>query len=215
MSRTILLTGFEPFGGDAINPAQKVLEWFEGRSIEGYSIYAKELPTVFGSSIEQLYEAIDEIKPELVICLGLAAGRPDITVERIAINVDDARIPDNEGNQPPGQPIFPDGPAAYWSTLPIKAMVNAMNEQGIPASVSNTAGTFVCNHVFYGLMHKLEPCGGRVRGGFIHIPMLPEQAVSRSGPSMGMEMILKGVEAGIRAAILHPSDIVAAHGQIC
>lgn len=215
MSRTILLTGFEPFGGDAINPAQKALRWYEGRFIEGYSIYAKELPTVFGSSIEQLYEAIDEIKPELVICLGLAAGRPDITMERIAINVDDASIPDNEGNQPAGQPIFPDGPAAYWSTLPIKAMVNAMKEQGIPASVSNTAGTFVCNHVFYGLMHKLEQCGGRVRGGFIHIPMLPEQAISRSGPSMGMEMILKGVEAGIRAAILHPRDIVAAHGQIC
>jgi len=215
MSRTILLTGFEPFGGDAINPAQKVLKWYEGRSIEGYSIYTKELPTVFGSSIEQLCEAIDEVKPELVICLGLAAGRSDITVERVAINVDDASIPDNEGNQPAGHPILSGGPAAYWSTLPIKAMVNAMREQGIPASVSNTAGTFVCNHVFYGLMHKLEQWGGSVRGGFIHIPMLPEQAVLRSGPSMGMEMILKGLEAGIRAAILHPSDIVAAHGQIC
>ncbi|WP_010492239.1 pyroglutamyl-peptidase I [Paenibacillus elgii] len=213
----ILVTGFDPFGGQRVNPALETVRRLQGVTVEGHCVETREIPTVFDKSIERLLAAVSEIKPKLVICVGQAGGRPDITIERIAININDARIADNDGQQPIDTPVIPGGPAAYWSTLPIKAMVKGMNDHGIPASVSHTAGTFVCNHLFYGLMHHLATTGNEtVRGGFIHIPFLPEQAVQHKGqPSMSLEAIVKGLEAGIGAAIRYQEDIVVSTGQIC
>jgi pyroglutamyl-peptidase len=145
------------------------------------------------------------VDPVLVIAIGQADGRTEITPERVAINVDDYRIADNAGNQPNQEPVVPGGPVGYWSTLPVKAMVAALKAQGIPASVSSSAGTFVCNHLFYGLMHFLAAEGGQRRGGFIHVPFLPEQAARLSGqPSMGLETLARGLEIAMAAAAGDP-----------
>jgi pyroglutamyl-peptidase len=173
--RTILITGFEPFGGDARNPSQEIACALDGRVIAGCRVAGVVLPCVFREAMTELNRQLRARRPARVICLGMAGGRREITPERIAINVDDARIADNAGVQPVDVPIVRDGPAAYWSKLPVKAIVAALQQRGIPAAVSQTAGTFVCNHVFYGLMHALHHRRG-IRGGFIHVPWLPEQA---------------------------------------
>ncbi|MCM3727408.1 pyroglutamyl-peptidase I [Neobacillus cucumis] len=202
--KKILVTGFEPFGGEPVNPALEAVKRLNGKEIAGYEVVTREIPTVFKKAIFSLKESIDEMNPDMVICVGQAGGRSTITPERVAINVDDARITDNENNQPIDEEIVPGGPAAYFSKLPVKAMVKIMNDNGIPASVSNTAGTFVCNHIFYGLMHYLDTSGKEIRGGFIHIPFLPEQIVRNPGqPSMSLEFIVKGLELSIEAAILN------------
>lgn len=154
--KTVLITGFEPFGGEQVNPSWEVVSQLDNAIIAGCRVVARQLPCVFGESLSVLNSAIDTLSPSLVLAIGQAGGRTDITVERVAINVDDARIPDNKGQQPVDEPIVAGGPAAWFSTLPIKAMVAAMREAGVPASVSQTAGTFVCNHVMYGLLHKLS-----------------------------------------------------------
>lgn len=213
--KKILVTGFEPFGGEPVNPALEAVKQLNGKEITGYEVVTREIPTVFKKAILSLEEAIDEINPDMVICVGQAGGRSTVTPERVAINVDDARIADNENNQPIDEEIVPGGPAAYFTKLPVKAMVKAMNDNGIPASVSNTAGTFVCNHIFYGLMHYLETSNKEIRGGFIHIPFLPEQIVRNPGqPSMSLELIVKGLERSIEAAIVNEKDIVAVGGEI-
>ncbi|WNC17424.1 pyroglutamyl-peptidase I [Brevibacillus brevis] len=213
--KTILVTGFDPFGGEPINPAWESVKRLSEGSYENYKVEVRQMPTVFDKSLECLYAAIDETRPDLVICVGQAGGRPDITVERVAINVNDARIPDNEGNQPIDTPIVEGGPTAYWSTLPIKAIVKELRDQGVPASVSQTAGTFVCNHLFYGLMHVLALKYPETRGGFIHIPYLPQQAARLAGqPSMAVETIEKGLRIAIETALSHENDIVAVGGQI-
>lgn len=196
----LLLTGFEPFGGEQMNPAVLVMDRLKGQTIGPYIVEGLELPTVFGKSIDRLMEAVKVAEPDVVICLGQAGGRPDISFERIAINVNDARIADNEGNQPEDTPVVVDGPAAYWSTLPIKAMVAKLRSSGIPASVSDSAGTFVCNQIFYGLMHYIAVSGKKMRGGFVHIPYLPEQALQHRGaPSMSLELMIAGLEQSIEA----------------
>jgi pyroglutamyl-peptidase len=167
----ILLSGFEPFGGDPVNPSWLVAQALHGQRIEGLHVEAVQLPTVFGAANERLREAFERTRPQLVLCLGLAANRGEISVERVAINVDDARIPDNAGASPVDEPVLAGAAAAYFSTLPIKAIVAALHEAGLPAAVSQTAGTFVCNHVFFGLMHLLRR-RPRVRGGFVHLPTL-------------------------------------------
>lgn len=211
--KTVLLTGFEPFGGEEMNPAWEVAKELDGQVMGDYKIISKKVPTVFHKSLQVLQAYMEEIEPELVICIGQAGGRPDITVERIAINVDDARIPDNEGNQPVDVPIIEEGPVAYWSTLPMKAIVKKLREEGIPASVSQTAGTFVCNHLFYGLMHMLGKNGNRIRGGFIHIPFLPKQASNHPGQSsMSLPVITKGIELLIQVALEVETDIVECGG---
>ncbi len=172
MARTILVTGFEPVGGDAFNPSQAVAQALAGRTIAGRRVVGAVLPCVFGRANEELRRLLRRHRPGLVVCLGLAAGRDEITPERVAINVDDARIPDNAGAQPVDRPIARGGPAAYFSTLPVKAIVAALRAAGPRASVSQTAGTFVCNHVFYGLMRALARRPG-VRGGFVHVPPVP------------------------------------------
>ncbi|WML48710.1 pyroglutamyl-peptidase I [Neobacillus sp. PS3-34] len=213
--KKILVTGFDPFGGEPVNPALEAVKRLNGKAIEGYEVVTKEIPTVFGKAISRLKESIEEINPDIVICVGQAGGRSTITPERVAINVDDARITDNENNQPIDAEIIPGAPAAYFSTLPVKAMVKIMNDNGIPASVSNTAGTFVCNHIFYGLMNHLASRGNVIRGGFIHIPYLPEQIVRNPGhPSMSLELIVKGLGLAIEAAVTNEKDIVAVGGEI-
>lgn len=213
--KTILVTGFDPFGGEPVNPAWESVKLLRGIKTDSYQVEVRQIPTVFDKSLEALYKAIEEVKPDIVFCIGQAGGRPDITVERVAINVNDARIPDNEGNQPIDTPVVAGGPVGYWSTLPIKALVKKMREQGIPASISQTAGTFVCNHLFYGLMHFIATQEPTIRGGFFHIPYLPEQAARQPGqPSMAVETIVKGLRIAMEAAATHDQDIVEIGGQI-
>ena len=209
----ILLTGFEPFGGEEINPAWEVARALDGERLGGAQVHARQLPCVFGRSLAVLHEALHEVQPALVLALGQAGGRCDFSVERVAINVDDARIADNHGAQPIDQPIVPGGPAAYFSTLPIKAMVAGLRAAGLPASVSQTAGTFVCNHVFYGLQHQLA--GSAVRSGFMHVPYLPEQAAHHPGqPSLPLSLLVDGTRLALLLAWQNQADLREAGGQI-
>ena len=174
--KTVLLTGFEPFGGEKVNPSWLAVRRLHGRTLGGHRIVSRRLPTAYKESLEKLRRQLRRIRPALVICVGQAGGRAEVTPERVAINVDDSLIPDNAGWRPVDVSIIPGGPVAYWSTLPVKAIVRALRRRGVPASVSSTAGTFVCNHVFYGLMNELAKNGNTVRGGFVHVPFLPRQA---------------------------------------
>ncbi|MDU0330883.1 pyroglutamyl-peptidase I [Paenibacillus sp. 3LSP] len=196
--KKLLLTGFEPFGGEPINPAVEAMRRLQGRVIGSFEIVGLELPTVFGQSTERLLAAVQQHEPAVVIALGQAGGREGISFERIAVNLNDANIADNAGNQPVDEPVVPEGPAAYWTTLPVKRMVDRLRNEGIPASISLSAGTFVCNHLFYGLMHHLAVTGKPIRGGFIHVPYLPEQADRHSGaPSMTLDQLVTGLERAI------------------
>ena len=211
--KTVLLAGFEPFDGQSLNPSAEIARLLHGSVLAKHRIVGALLPCVFGASIRELKQQIRAVKPSLVIAVGLAGGRTDLTPERIAINIDDARIPDNAGQQPVDRPVVRSGPAAYWSTLPIKAMVAALRAEGIPASVSQTAGTFVCNHVFYGLMHALHTAPGRgIRGGFIHVPYLPAQAPAGQ-PSLPLETMIAGLALAIETAIKVRRDVREAGGQ--
>jgi pyroglutamyl-peptidase len=211
--KTVLVTAFEPFGGETINPSWEAVRALEGKTIGGARIMARQLPVVFSDVLGVLYAAMDEIEPDLILSVGQAGGRSDITVERIGINVDDARIADNAGQQPVDEPIVADGPAGYFSTLPIKAIVAALRSAGIPASVSQTAGTFTCNRVMYGLLHRLHAQGNGVRGGFVHIPYLPEQAAQHPGaPSMARESVMQALEIAIRVSLETETDLKVAGG---
>lgn len=200
----MLVTGFEPFGTDHINPSALVAQALHGRQVAAHRIHGLVLPTAFELAPDCLLQALTTLKPRWVFALGLAGNRSAISIERVAINVIDARIPDNEGTQPIDVPVRPRAPAAYFSTLPIPSMVKAVKEAGIAVEVSNTAGTFVCNQVFYVLMHALgrqakhTPC----RAGFIHLPPTEEMG----GPgAMPWLQLLDGVKRAIRAALLHRS----------
>jgi pyroglutamyl-peptidase len=211
----VLVTGFEPFGGEPVNPALEAIKLLATKTFVNVEVITKKLPAVFHKSNRILKIAMDEVKPDIVICVGQAGGRNDITVERVAINVDDAKIPDNEGNQPIDARIVEDGPTAYWSGLPIKAIVEKMREAGVPASISQSAGTFVCNHTFYGLSHLIATEYPGIRGGFIHIPYLPEQAARHPGaPSMSLEIIVRSLEVAIQTTVEQKEDIVAVGGEI-
>lgn len=184
--RRVLLTGFEPFGGETVNPSWSAVRQAAAQPLPDVEWSTAELPCVFGAAIDALREAIDATEPDVVLCVGQAGGRPDVTVERLAVNVDDARIPDNAGGQPIDEPVVPGGPAAYFAALPIKACVAAARTAGAPASVSQTAGTFVCNHVFYGLMHLIATERPALRGGFVHVPFAPEQVPDGSAPALAV-----------------------------
>ena len=208
----ILVSGFDPFGGEKINPAIESVKLLPDE-IKGAKIIKVEIPTVAGKSLKKLEEVIEIEKPDVVLSVGQAGGRTDISVERVGINMDDFRIKDNEGNQPIDEKIAKDGPDAYLVTIPIKAMVQKMIENKIPASVSNTAGTFVCNHVCYGMAHLASTKYPNMRTGFVHIPFLPEQVVDkRNMPSMPLELIAKGLEYAIEAIIENKKDIKAEGG---
>jgi pyroglutamyl-peptidase len=202
----VLLTGFAPFGGEASNPSWDAVAPLANKRIGGHRIVVRQLPVEFGASLQVLQAAIRETKPALVLCVGQAGGRAQLSIERVAINIDDARIPDNADACPIDVPIVADGPAAYFTTLPIKAMLVAMREAGIPAEVSQTAGTYVCNHVFYGLMHALRG-KPRIRGGFIHIPYAPEQAARHPGaPSLPVDAMTAALRIGLRIALATTVD---------
>ena len=197
----ILLTAFEPFGGEKINAAQEAAALVKNE-IAGAKIVKMAVPVVFGESVEAVVAAIRRERPDAVLCLGQAGGRAELTPERVAINLDDARIPDNAGNQPIDQPIFPDGAPAYFSTLPVKAMVHAIRQTGLPASLSNSAGTFVCNHLMYGLLYHTARTWPEIRGGFMHLPFLPEQVTDKPGtPCLSREEMAAGIEAALKAII--------------
>jgi pyroglutamyl-peptidase len=209
--RTVLVTGFEPFGGETVNPSQEIARNLHGTVIAGHAVVGALLPCVFGAAIRELNRELRAHRPVLVICVGQAGGRAAITPERVAINVDDACIADNAGAQPVDVPVVRGGPAAYFSTLPVKAIVAALRAEGVPAEVSQTAGTFVCNHVFYGLMHALKKHRG-VRGGFIHVPWLPEQA-RKDQPSLPLETMVNAIARAAEVALAVRRDVRAGGGQ--
>src|SRR5712672_3016758 len=195
-----LVTGFEPFGPDAVNPSREAVLRLSSR-LGDLTVEIRIVPTVFGRAIAALEDAIVTTQPDIVLGVGLAGGRAELSLERVAINVDDARIPDNDGQQPIDRPIVADGPSAYFTGLPVKAAVAALRAAGLPAIVSNTAGTFVCNHVFYGLMHIVATRHPDLRGGFLHVPYLPSQAARFSAaPSMALDQIVQGIEIILQVA---------------
>ena len=172
MNATVVLTGFEPFGGEDRNASWEAVRLLDGAVLSGARVVAVQLPCVFGAAREVLDAAIDAHAPALVVAVGQASNRAEICVERVAINLDDARIPDNAGAQPNDRAIVADGPAAYFTALPAKAMLAELLACGVPAKLSETAGTYVCNHVFYGLLHRIATRSPNLRGGFIHVPSL-------------------------------------------
>lgn len=210
--KTVLITGFEPFGDATINPSQEAARQLEGREIAGGIIRTTIVPVVHQRSIEEVLKAARDIQPDVILLIGQAAGRTGITPERVAINMDDFRIPDNDNIQVIDQPVVVGGPAAYFTTLPIKAMVQAMGEAGIASSVSNTAGTFVCNHLFYGVLHALKETPVKV--GFIHIPLIPEQSIAGEQASMPLDTIVRGLEICAATALSVDQDERVAGGQI-
>lgn len=211
----ILVTGFEPFGGDKINPSLEAVKMLQD-NIAGANVVKASIPVVFGKSIERLEELIKQENPEVVICVGQAGGRFELSIERVAINMDDARIADNEGNQPIDVKVFEDGEAAYFASLPIKAMVEEIRGGSVPAAVSNSAGTYVCNHLMYGLLYLADKKYPNLRGGFIHVPFIPEQVVGRANtPYMSLEDMSKGLALAIKAVVENKEDIKVSHGRIC
>lgn len=200
----VLLTGFEPFGGETINPSWLAVKALHGRKMLGRTVVAAQLPTVFDESLRVLNALLREHRPELVVCVGQAGGRHAMSLERVAINVNDAPIADNAGAQPIDTPVVRRAPVAYFTTLPIKAMLAALHRENIRAEVSQTAGTFVCNHVFYGLMRTLatQHALRQTRGGFVHVPWLPEQGA----PHMPLDDIVRGLRAAVRCALQVQKD---------
>ena len=186
----VLITGFDPFGGETINPAWEAVKAIKNE-IAGAQIF------------------------KMQISVGQAGGRFGVTPERVAINITDARIPDNEGNQPIDIPIFEDGDDAYFSNLPVKAMVQAIKDAGYPSVLSNTAGTYICNHVMYGILYYIKKEFPGIRGGFIHVPYAASQVVDKPGtPSMAIADIAASLEAAVQAAVMTGTDIKAVGGEI-
>ncbi len=197
----VLLTGFGPFGGESVNPAQVAVEAVRDE-IKGAQIVKCYVPVVFGKAIDTVYAAMKKENPDVVLCIGQAGGRYEVTPERVAINCDDGRIPDNEGNQPVDQPVCADGPAAYFSTLPIRKMVEYINAAGIPAAISDSAGTFVCNHLMYGVLYHIEREFPNMIGGFMHVPFLHEQVMNKKETaSLSKDDVVKAIEAAIEAIV--------------
>lgn len=210
--KKLLLTAFTPFDGEKINPALEAVKLVKDR-IGNLLIVKLEVPTVFGKSIDTVREAIEREKPDFVLSIGQAGGRAEICPERVAINLDDARIPDNEGNQPIDEPIFPDGENAYFSTLPVKAMVEAIRKEGLPSSLSNSAGTYVCNHLMYGVLYYLDK-RPVIKAGFIHVPYIPEQTKNKKEmPALELSEIVRGLESAITAIAINETDKKLAYGQ--
>jgi pyroglutamyl-peptidase len=218
---TLLVTGFEPFGGDRVNPSELVAAALHGSVVEAGGhrarVVSQRLPCAFADARQRLAASVDEWQPLAVLALGLAAGRAGLTPERVAINLVDARIADNAGAQPSDVPVVPGGPAAYFGTLPVKAMVAAMRAAGAPAELSLSAGSFVCNELFYGLLHHLATAGpAGCRGGFMHLPLLPAQAAGPAGlrPSVALDLQVAAVAAALQAVLAHERDIAASGGAV-
>jgi len=209
-----LITGFDAFGGDKINPSSLAVRQLK-RRIGSVVVHTAVLPTSYARSALALRGSIHEVRPDIVLCVGQAGGRAELCLERVAINVQDARIKDNDGKQPIDRAVVRDGPAAHFATLPIKACVAEMRKVGLPAAVSNTAGTFVCNNVFYALMDLAARHPIPMKAGFLHIPYVTEQA-SRLGnvPSMALDDIVRGIEIIVTVSAARQSDLHTAEGSI-
>ncbi len=203
----VLLTGFDAFGTAPSNPSWLAVQALQGREVAGHRVVASCLPTVFGASVTRLKALLLQHRPVLVLGVGVAEGRQALSLERVAINIDDARMADNQGARPVDAPVVPDGPAAYFSSLPLKAMLDALQRAGLPAEMSQTAGTFVCNHAFYGLMHMLatEPAFSSVRGGFMHVPGLDQ---------LPLQQIAAGLQLAVETALMHHADIRLSAGAL-
>ena len=211
----ILVTGFNPFGSEKINSSIEAVKALKDKILDA-EIIKLEIPTVYMKSIKKIDAAIKKYDPDIILSIGQAGGRADISIERIGINIDDYRIKDNEGNQPIDTKIYDDGENAYFSNLPIKAIVENIRKNNIPASISNTAGTFVCNHVLYGVQYLLDKKYPNKKSGFIHIPFLPEQVISRPNtPSMSISTIVKALTLALEAIIENDSDKKISGGTIC
>ena len=209
-----LVTGFDAFGGDKINPSSLAIRQLK-RKLGGVAIHTTVLPTSYARSSIALRGAIHEVRPDIVLCVGQAGGRAELCLERIAINVQDARIKDNDGKQPVDRLVVRDGPAAHFATLPIKACVAAMRQAGLAATVSNTAGTFVCNHILYALMDIASRHPTPLRGGFLHVPYAPEQiAKVGTAPSMAVADITRGIEIILQVSAKRTTDIHTAEGKV-
>ena len=188
----ILVTGFDPFGGETVNPAWEAVKQLPDQLGE-YAVHKLEIPTVFGLAAERAIALAEAISPDVILCIGQAGGRSAVTPERIAVNIRDGKIADNAGFQPQGEPVTPEGPAAYFATVPVNDMVAAIQSKGIPSVASNSAGAFVCNDTLYALLHRYN--GTQTRVGFIHVPYLPEQG----SPSMPLADIVQALTAAICA----------------
>lgn len=195
----LLLTGFEPFGGSPVNPSEQVVRTLASQGLDGVHLETAILPVDRTRGPAELIRAMQQSHPDAILCLG-ESGRNVVSVERVAINLLDYRIADNAGNQVVDEPIAPDGPAAYFTTLPVRAMVDAIRAAGVPAELSLSAGAFLCNQVAYELLHYVTLNKLKVIAGFIHLPNLPEQAARSSSPmpSMSLEILVKGITAGIQ-----------------
>ncbi len=215
MATRILVSGFEPFGGEAVNPSQRAVEALGRATPSGVALRTVVLPTRFGASLARLDHELAEWPADVVLSVGLAGGRSGLTVERVAINLDDARIADNGGDQPLDRPVVEGAPAAYFASLPVKAMAAAIRAAGVEASVSHSAGTFVCNHVFFGLCHRAATTRPGLRCGFVHIPWLPEQAARHGGPGLDTEAVVRGLAAALLAVAADAPEPPVAEGALC
>ena len=209
-----LVTGFDSFGGDKVNPSALAVRQLK-RKLGGVVVHTAVLPTSYARSAIALRGAIHEVRPDIVLCVGQAGGRTELCLERVAINVQDARIKDNDGKQPIDRPVVREGPAAHFATLPIKACVAEMRKAGLPAAVSNTAGTFVCNNVFYALMDLAARHPIPMRGGFLHIPYVPAQTARLgTAPSMALDDIVRGIEIVVAVSAARQSDLHTIEGTL-
>lgn len=188
----LLITGFDAFGGQGINPSWLAVSQLPDQ-VGAFHLRKLQIPTVFGTAAALVLKAAEAFHPHVILCVGQAGGRDAVTPERIAVNIRDARIPDNAGNQPSGEPLAPDGPAAYFATVPVKEMAQAIRDAQIPSAVSNSAGAYVCNDVLYTLLHHYV--GTNTRVGFIHVPYLPQQGT----PSLPLERTVAALTAAISA----------------
>lgn len=214
MKDRILITGFEPFGGDRLNPSREVARQLDGRRVAGHAIVGRCLPCAFGGALPALQSLIDDVRPGIVIALGLAGSRAAVSIERVAVNLIDARIADNAGAQPIDVPVLEGAPAAYFASLPVKAIHAGLREAGIPSEVSHSAGTFVCNQVFFALMHRLR-AWPQAKGGFIHLPPLPEHAALHAGGRpMALDEQVRAVLLAATIALTRQGDLAASAGTI-
>ena len=211
----VLITGFDPFGGESVNPAYEAVKLLPD-VVAGAEVMKLEIPTVYNKAYEAVEVGIEKYNPDVVICVGQAGGRSSIQIEKVAINLAEARIKDNEGNQPMDLPIRPDGKNAYFTNLPCKAVVNEIRKAGIPAHISYTAGTFVCNDVMYSLLYMIDKKYNHIRGGFIHVPYVLNQVIDKpmGTAAMSVETIAKGLELAIKAIVENKEDISLHMGTI-
>lgn len=194
----VLITGFDPFRDEQVNPSWEICKMLQEESMEGVDITVRKLPVVFKRAREEAIRQFEELNPDLVLHLGEAGGRTHISVERVAINCDDAGTPDNDGQTRDAEPIQEKGEDGLFATVPVKKIVNALKKSGIPAVISNSAGTYVCNHVFYGMLHHIKQKRSRTRVGFIHLPYLPEQTLDKpQKASMDVALMVKAVKVAI------------------